>query len=464
MLTTEEIGNRYQRLLGIPSTDTVSDLEEIIRDLQGLSIAVTEEKKTEITTRLNGRGLDNFANVESVADFVRQIAKDKKLSKVIFLFDEAAHTFDEQQQEVFFEFFKLLHGDVIAVKAAVYPGITSYGGNFEIGQDAIKISISSVDENLEVARNQLRTHFRELLQKRLSGAEFGKLVRRGDALDLIVMLSNGNPRMFLQAVSKLIASKEISKRSALSASNDFVSSELVNYHLGLKKRLPRFASHIDLGMDLIKAHLIPELQKKNEGKGDNPSIQTIYFTIDPLIQHKVQKSITLLEYSGFLYAKSVVKTAKRKQAKRYALHLGVAANDKVFHSQFSRDPDKAIRLLSIADYREFYASDVRFSELVADHPAQETCPNGHVRQAEGNFCPMCGAKFEFDHIVESLLNDSSNNLSLSQFLRRSLINEFNALTVRDVLNLTETKLQKADWIGPKRSREIINAAEEYISG
>lgn len=464
VLTSEEIASRYKRLLGIPSADTVSDLEEIIRDLQGLSTAVSGEKKGEITARLKGRGLDSFANVESVAEFVRQIVKDKKLSRVIFLFDEAAHTFDEQQQGVFFDFFKLLHGDVIAVKAAVYPGITSYGGNFEIGHDAIKISISSLDENLEVSRNQLKIHFRELLKKRVSGVEFGKLVQRGEALDLIIMLSHGNPRMFLQSVSKMLASKEISKRSALAASNDFVSKELVNYHLGLKKRLPRFASHIDLGMTLVKAHLIPELQRKNEGKGDNPSIQTIYFTIDSLVQHKVLKSITLLEYSGFLYSKSVVKTANRKQAKRYALHLGIAANDKVFHSQFSRDPDKAIKLLSIADYREFYATDIRFSELVTNHPSLETCPNGHVRQADGNYCPTCGAKFTIDHIVGSLLDDSINNLSLSQFLRRSLSKEFNAQTVRDVLNLTETTLQKADLIGPKRSRQIINAAEEYISG
>lgn len=464
VLSSDEITSRYKRLFDIQSTDTISDLEDIIRDLQGLSTAVTDDKKSEITERLKKRGLDNFANVESVADFVRQIVKDKKLSRVIFLFDEAAHTFDEQQQEVFFNFFKLLHGDVIAVKAAVYPGITSYGGNFEIGQDAIKISISSFDENLEASRSQLKKHFRDLLMKRLTGAEFGKLLKRGDALDLIILLSHGNPRMFLQSVSKMLSSKEISKRSALSASNDFVSTELVNYHLGLKKRLPRFASHIELGMDLVKAHLIPELQKKNEGKGDNPSIQTIYFTIDSLVQHKVIKSITLLEYSGFLYSKSVVKTAKRKQAKRYALHLGVAANDKVFHSQFSRDPDKAIKSLSIADYREFYATDIRFTELVTNHPSLETCPNGHIRQAEGNFCPMCGSKFAIDHIVQSLLNDSINNLSLSQFLRNSLIQEFNAQTIRDVLHLTETTLRKADGIGPKRSRQIINAAEEYISG
>ena len=463
VLTTNDIDERYQRLLGISNNATASGLEEIVRDLQGLSTATTEDKKRELIERIKKRGLDNFSNVEAIAEFVRQIAKDKSLVRVNFLFDEAAHTFDERQQETFFEFFKLLHGDIIAVKAAVYPGITSYGGNFEIGQDAIKLSFSSIDENLQNARDQLRKHFRELLQKRLPAPDFGKLANRGEALDMLILLSNGNPRMFLQAISKLISSKEISKRSALSASNDFVSTELISYHAGLKKRLPRFASHIDLGIELVKAHLIPELQKKNQGKGEDPKIQTVYFTIDPLIQYKIHKSIALLEYSGFLYSKSVVKTANRKQAKRYALHLGVAANDKVFHSSMSRDPDKAIKILSLTDYREFYSSDDRFSELVNDYPDQQTCPNGHIRQTEGNFCPICGERFKMDHVIESLLNDSIDNLSLSDFLY-SKVREFGALTVRDVLNLTESRLQEAYRIGPKRSRQIINVAEEYITG
>ena len=463
VLTTDDIGERYQRLLGISENATASDLEEIVRDLQSLSTATSEDKKKEIIEKLKMRGLNNFSNVEAVADFVRQIANDKKLVRVNFIFDEAAHTFDEGQQETFFEFFKLLHGDIIAVKAAVYPGITSYGGNFEEGQDAIKLSFSSIDENLKTARDQLRWHFRELLKKRLPAPDFGKLAERAEALDMLILLSNGNPRMFLQATSKLISSKEISKRSALSASNNFVSTELINYHLGLKKRLPRFASHIDLGIELIKGHLIPELQKKNEGKGENPKIQTVYFTIAALIPHKIHKAISLLEYSGFLYSKSVVKIANRKQAKRYALHLGVAANDKIFHSSLSRDPDKAIKLLSIADYREFYESDDRFINIVNDHPDKQTCPNGHIRQAEGNFCPVCGAKFKIDPVIENLLSDSINNLLLSEFLISKII-EFRASTVRDVLNLTESRLQEAYRIGPKRARQIINAAEEYITG
>lgn len=464
ILTSEEIGDRYRRLLGIDSVWTSSALERLIHDLQSLTTTVSDQKRCEILDNLNRVGLGGLANVEAIADFIRKVLEDKDVMRVNFLFDEAAHTFDEQQQETFFQFFKLIHGGPIAVKAATYPGITSYGGNFEIGQDAVKLNISSIDENLSQARDVLRQHFRALLEKRIRSTLYGKLADRGDALDMLILLSNGNPRVFLQTVSKWVSSKEYSKRSALAASNEFIAAELVKYHLGLKQRLPRFASHIDLGMDLVKAHLIPELQKKNEGKGADPKVQTTYFTMETTIPFKVLRSLELLEYSGFVYSKSVVKTAGRRQAHRYALHLGVAANDKIFHSAFSRDPDVAIKRLSIADYREFYASDERFEQLIQDHPSTDVCPSGHARKADGAFCPICGKKFAVDKVILSLLDDPVEKLFLTDFLKQKLREDFRAERVRDVLNLTESELQKAAWIGPVRARLIANAAEEHISG
>ncbi len=464
LLTTDEITDRYRRHFGIGGAWSARNLESNIRDLQSLSMASSDAARGELLQRLGDVGLEQFANVEAVADFVQGITERTRLTRVIFLFDEAAHTFDERQQEAFFQFFKLLHGSSIAVKAATYPGITTYGGNFEIGHDAIKLSISSFDENLADERAAVREHFRALLRLRIPPKDFKRITARGEALDLLVFLSHGNPRMFLQTVSKWLPSDEFTKRSALAASNNFVSHELTTYHLGLKQRLPRFASHIDLGMTLIKAHMVPELQKKNQGKGPNPRVQTAYFTVEATIPYKVQRAISLLQYSGFLFAKGVVKTAGRRQAPRYALHLGVAANDKIFHSSLSRDPDEAIKRLSIADYREFYASDDRWDQLITEHPSAETCPNNHPRQADGDFCPICGDRFTVDGVIQALLADPVEKLALTTFLKGKLQNEFDSKTVRDTLSLTETQLQRAKWIGPVRARLITNAAEEYITG
>lgn len=463
-IKSEEIGERYKRLLSLKPGWKASELEQNISDLQSLAIAANDKTRQEITDRLSGAGLERFANIEAITDFIKSIVADANLNRINFLFDEAAHTFDEIQQETFFQFFKLLHGGSLAVKAATYPGITSYGKNFEIGQDAIKISISSTDENTELSRSQLRGYFRELVSKRLPNETLKNVMSRGEALDLLILLSHGNPRVFLQTVSKWLASKEYSKRSALAASNDYVASELTSYHLGLKKRLPRFASHIELGMALIKGHVVPELQKKNEGKGADPKIQTVYFTIEATTPHKVKKALTLLEYSGQVFSKSVVKTANRRQSPRYALNLGVAANEKVFHSSFSRNPDLAIKRLSLTDYREFYSTDERFVQLVNEHPSTERCPEGHLRTTDGAFCPECGKKFVIDPVIEDLLQDSIDKLALSDFLKNKFKDDLSAPTIRSAIALTETDIQRAHLIGPFRSKVMINATEEYISG
>ena len=458
------IAEKYRRLLAVDQSWNPAHLERTIQDLQSLAIASTNEAKHKIQERLLGAKVEKFSNVEAVAEFVFDIARETSLSRIIFLFDEAAHTFDEQQQETFFGFFKLLHGGIISVKAATYPGITSYGGNFEIGQDAIRLSISSIDEHLQSSRDELREHFRELLKKRVSNPDFKRMTQYGDALDLLIWLSHGNPRSFLQTVSKWLSTDRLSKQNALISSNNYIANELTSYHLGLKQRLPRFSSHIDLGMTLIKAHLVPEIQRKNEGKGEDPKVQTVYFTVESLVPYKIQRAISLLEYSGFLSQKSVVKIRGRRQAPRYALHLGVAASEKVFNSAFSANPDEAIKRLNITDYREFYASDSRFKLLIDNYQDLETCPNQHPRQVDGPFCPICGARFEVDRVIEKLLEDPLENLGVTSFLKRKLKDEFNAQTIRDVLALTESDLQQASRIGPIRSRMIVNAAEEYISG
>jgi hypothetical protein len=464
LANSETIAEKYRELLSVGPSWDQSLLERVIADLQALSLTSDATEREKILERLNSSGITSVSNIESVATLLLRLISMLGLARVTFLFDEAAHTFDETQQNTFFEFFKLMHGGPIAVKAATYPGVTSYGKNFEIGQDAIRVVVSSVDENLKQSRDALRSHFRALLQKRLPSGTYREVTRRGEPLDLLITLSHGNPRLFLQTISKWIASNELSKRSALASSNEYISNELTSYHLGLKQRLPRFSAFIDMGMALIKAHLVPELQKKNEGKGLDPKVQTIYFTIDPLVPYEIKRAITLLEYSGFLIPKSVVKISDRRQAPRYALHLGVAANDKIFNSAYSRDPDSAIDLLSIADYREFYANDARFAGLAEDYPQREMCPNNHPRQTEGAFCPVCGERFAETNVVKQLLDAPVQNLAISEFLLSTLRDKAKATTIRNVMSLTETDLQRYPYIGPVRSRIIVNAAEEYVSG
>lgn len=464
IVNSAEMEERYRKTFGITRAWNSDSLGKVVSTLQKISIDGDDEAVRQYLEFLKSENIAEFANPEGISRFIQEVVSDLNINRVVFLFDEAAHTFDEEQQKSFFNFFKIFHGDKISVKAAVYPGITSYGGNFEVGQDAVRIIWGAFEESTSRGRQDLILHFRGLLEKRLKGAKYGSLVKRGEALDLAILCSNGNPRAFLQIVSKMLSSGEISKRSALKAVTDYMLEELTQYHLGLKDRLPRFRSHIELGMSFLKGHLVPELQRKNQGKPSETDTQSVYFTIDDGVPYKIWKALSLLEYSGILSAKSNVKTAKRKQAKRFGLNLGFAAADKVFHSRYSRDPDNAFKQLSTADYREFYAHDPRFSELLENHPGQEVCPNGHPRQAEGQFCPMCGAKFSENPVISLLLDRPVSALSLTEFLINKLESDLKIQNVGQLLRTDATHLRTANGIGPVRSRLMLNAAEEFISG
>ena len=129
----------YERIFGISSVEkTRLFLEEKLFQLQKLAFVTDKEK---LLSEIGSEFLDRVRDTGFLAEMVKNVITQFELKRVVFLFDEAAHTFIPSQQEIFFEIFKLLHGGPIAAKAAVYPFVTSYGRNFEVGHDAIVLSM-----------------------------------------------------------------------------------------------------------------------------------------------------------------------------------------------------------------------------------------------------------------------------------------------------------------------------------
>ena len=126
---------------------------------------------------------------------LREVSDRFGLARIVLLFDEAAHTFIPAQQEIFFELFKYLQGGQISCKAAVYPTVTSYGRNFEVGHDALVLSMDRY-EPAGHAKKLYRQQFREIVQKRLppNSRKRKEIFAHGELLDLCVDISTGNPR------------------------------------------------------------------------------------------------------------------------------------------------------------------------------------------------------------------------------------------------------------------------------
>jgi hypothetical protein len=384
------------------------------------------------------------------------------LTKIIFCFDEAAHTFIPAQQAIFFEIFKLLHGDTIACKAAVYPTVTSYGRNFEVGQDAIILPVFRFDPG-EAGRQENRQHFRSILEKRLAGNNSlkKKIFQRGAELDLCIDLSNGNPRALLHIINSALSSgNPLSDRSVNLAVQSYVDQELIPYHQSLAKRLPTYSSHVRVGLELLRGYIIPEIRNKNHRKTKS-AYQSAFFTLQRDMSPNLKLALDILSYSGMLSQLGTVKIAGGNTGPRYVVNLALMATERAFDTPRTAE---AIGRLSLTDYREFSSADSQIQNYLSSLllPTQTCAECSATLLPNARFCSECGHAVAATPIVSSLLEESVKELSISDRLKKRIKPKFS--TVGSVVQAKRSELMVIPYIKDVRSRIIKNAADEFISG
>jgi zinc-ribbon domain len=447
----------YFRVFGVKSVESTKVLlQDKIHLLQKLALAGNKQSVLdELGTEFLDKVLDTGFLIEIASGLVDQF----DLKRLIFLFDEAAHTFIPSQQEIFFEIFKLLHGGPIAVKAAVYPTVTSYGRNFEVGQDAIVVSMDRFEPG-EAGRSANRKLFRDLIDRRLpKGAVRKKVFSRGELLDLLVDLSTGNPRAFLHLLNRAL-DQGFSDRAVTLATQEFVDQELLPYHSNLSKRLPKYSPHVRIGLELVRGYVIPEIRAKNH-RQTKSGYQSAFFTIPRGMSPNLKLALDILCYSGMLVNKGTVKIADRQTGLRYMIHLALLAAEKAFANPKLAE---GIGSISLTDYREFSANDAQIATyLRALHDSGDQCPKCSTPiPPNARFCAECGSKIEPTSIISTLLDEPVSALSLSTALKERVRPEFPV--VGDVVQAKREEIMRIKFIKEVRSRIIKNAADEFISG
>ncbi|MGA2467652.1 MAG: zinc ribbon domain-containing protein [Thermodesulfobacteriota bacterium] len=453
----EGIIDPYNKIFGVTSVQGIKDtLKEKVHQLQRLAMV---QEKQELISEIGADFIARVNDVTFLHDLLKEIVDVFNIEKLVLLFDEAAHTFIPSQQEIFFEIFKLLHGGKIAVKAAVYPSVTSYGRNFEVGQDAIVLTMDRFETG-SIGRNANRTLFRDMLTKRIpKGSVAKQIFSKGYLLDQCIDLSTGNPRAFFHLFIRTI-DKGYTDRGLLLATQEFVDQELLPYHQNLSKRLPKFAHHVKVGLDLLRGYVIPEMRNKNF-REKKSGYQSAFFTVQRDMSPNLKLALDILCYSGVLTSQGTVKIAERRTGLRYMVHLCLLFTEKAFSAPSFSD---AMRSLSLTDYREFSSSDRQIEAFLASlKEAVDKCPNCSTDiPPNAKFCSECGTKVETTSIISALLDEPISAISISERLRLRV--EPHYPRVGDVIQARREDLMKIKWIKEVRSRIIKNAAEEFISG
>lgn len=460
LIARSGLADPYHRVFGVSSVlETKAMLEEKIHLLQKL--AFSKVGQTDIINQIGTDFLAKAQDTSFLVNIIKEVAELFSLNKILFFFDEAAHTFIPTQQNIFFEIFKLLHGGKVACKAAVYPTVTNYGRNFEVGQDAIVLPVVRFDPG-EVGRRENREHFRSILEKRLpkTSALRKKIFTRGAELDLCIDLSNGNPRALLHILNSALASNgSLSERTVGLAVQNYVDQALIPYHQSLSKRLPKYASHIRIGLDLLRGYIIPEVRSKNHRKTKS-NYQSAFFTVQRDMSPNLKLALDILCYSGMVSQLGTVKIASGT-GPRYLINLALMATEKAFDTSKTAD---AISRLSLTDYREFSSSDSQIQTYLASLllPSETCSVCSAPLPQNAKFCSECGNKIIATSIVSTLLEESINGLSVSDRLKDRVRPKFP--TVGSIVQAKRKELMAIPYIKDVRSRIIKNAADEFISG
>ena len=397
-------------------------------------------QKFEDSFKIPGDTIDTslVPDIETFKDAIQDICDELDLKRFNIFFDEAAHIFRPEQQRQFFTLFRDLRSPYMTCNAAVYPGVTSYGPSFEVAHDA---QIESLNRDLHAS--SYRDQMREIVIKQAGSELQADMERNGENFDALALAASGNPRLLLKIVANAGRLKNAETQSVL---KDLYRSTIWAEHSALAERYPGHKDLIDWGRYFIEQIAIPDAIQKNElWKSESKPERTCYFWAHRDIPEAVKESLRLLTYTGIITKlDSGVVATRRDVGTRYMINIGCLAAPAANPIQFISELRRGLTIKRFTEYGQNYAAFTDISSRV-----------GKMIDSDLSLA------------LEGLLNKSIIALDLTSHQQFALAS-VGVVNVRDALNSTEATFQKAMYIGPVRSRKMMNivtaAVLEFLSG
>ena len=233
--------------------------------------------KLEKSWKNNQTVVDNASpfveDVDYFKELLHSVCEELKIKYLIFLFDEACHNFLPKQQREFFTLFRDLRDSYICCKAAVYPGITSYG-TFEMFHDSI---VKRVEK--DILAEDYVDKMRDIIERQTDDRTYNILIQQGELLNSLIYAATGNPRVLLKSVyeasEKLTSLKKTNVNSTI---KDFYRTQMWNEYTKLGDKFTSYKEIIDWGRAFIEDKVLMETQNKNSRSNNEEFYdkQTIY--------------------------------------------------------------------------------------------------------------------------------------------------------------------------------------------
>ena len=377
-------------------------------------------------------------DVEDFKDAIQEICEDTGIRRINILFDEAAHIFRPEQQRQFFTLFRDLRSPYVTCNAAIYPGVTAYGDTFEATHDA---RIESL--NREISDPNYLSQMRDIIFRQADSQLQKDIEKNGANFDALAYAVSGNPRLLLKTIAR---AGRLQSSTVNALIKEFFRTDIWSEHSGLSERYSGHTDLIDWGRNFVEEVIIPDAIAKNKNWAlEGKSERTCYFWVHKDAPEAVREALRLLAYTGIVVRRdSGVVATRRELGTRFSINIGCLSAPDPYPIAFISDLRNG---LSIKRFTEYGANDPRFVELAAS----------------------VGDRVETDlvEVIGEQLQKSVEVLDLSLHQKNALAS-IGVKTIGETLSSSEAQFQKAYYIGPKRSRQIMNTATaavlEYLSG
>jgi hypothetical protein len=431
----------YSRGLVAPAPSTLSILNGGTTPLNDPDSGIESVAKAyEESYRNPGSPVDHstIPDVEQFKDILEDLCRKVGIRRIALFFDEAAHIFRPAQQREFFTLFRDLRSPYIGCNAAVYPGVTSYGPTFQPAHDATVMEI-----NRDILDGSYPERMREIVEKQADARLMDDIGRNTDNFNALAFAVSGNPRLLLKTVE---LANNMSSSQVTSVLKGFYRTTIWSEHSNLPERYAGHKALVDWGRSFIESRVIEDTRTKNTERIDaGRDESTCYFWIHRDAPAVVKEALRLLAYTGIVIkGDSGIRATRAELGTRYAVNLGCLT------APASRPIEELLsvaRHLSPRRMTEYGAEHAAYNDLLAD-----------VREF---------AEPDVSEVLQRQLAKPISVLDITDF-QKSGLESIEVTTVGDALRSSEAEFQTIDWIGPKRSRRMMNAAVasvlEYLSG
>ena len=260
--------------------------------------------------------LTGLPTVETFRDAMDDLCDELNISRFVILIDEAAHIFLAQQQRQFFTLFRDMRSPRISCKAAVYPGVTSYGDTFQPVHDATMLMLER-----NVLEREYIGNMREIVEKQADSKLTEDIATHASNFAVLAYAASGNPRVLLKTLAR---APRVAAQATNEVIREYYRSDVWSEHSTLPEKYGGHRALIDWGRRFIESEVLPDLKKKNDQYLQaDPKQSTCFFWIHRDAPQAVKEALKLLAYTGIVNEHAAgIRATRSEVGTRYSVNLG----------------------------------------------------------------------------------------------------------------------------------------------